>query len=192
MKRMDTLLFSATAAIALAMKRTAAFSVETMSAQSLANRFPSLTEFSEKQKPVKIVGLLFSAGWCPDCQKDVPKVETVVQAAKANDASNLAIYYVSSDRSAEEMMKSCNHSVFQSIPYENGLERSALKRHFKTCAAVERQEVGVEDRQFGVPTLILLDQASGRVLTTDGVSDCVRHVDTPEKAMDKWKALLET
>lgn len=179
---MDVLLFSATAAAALSMKRAAAFST----AHDLANRFPSLTEFSEKQKPVKIVGLLFSAGWCPDCQKDIAKIETVVGAAK----DVLSVYYVSSDRSAEDMNKCCNDAVFKSIPFENSLERSALKLHFKTCAGMEAKEVGVEDRQFGIPSLILLDQASGRVLTTNGVDDCVQNVATPEKALEKWKSLL--
>ena len=189
MRKMDALLFSATAAIALTLKRTAAFSTESSSAQHLAHRFPSLTDFSKQPNPVPIVGLLFSAGWCPDCQKDVPKVEKVVQAAQATNS--LSVYYVSSDRSAQDMMKCCNHSVFQSVPFENDSERSALKRHFKTCAGMERQQVGVEDRQFGIPSLILLDQATGRILTIDGVADCVRHAANPEKALEKWKSLLE-
>jgi thiol-disulfide isomerase/thioredoxin len=51
-----------------------------------------------------LVGLLFVASWCPDCLDAVPFVE---KAAASTPPGSLRVYYVSSDRTEEEMINCC-------------------------------------------------------------------------------------
>jgi thiol-disulfide isomerase/thioredoxin len=186
---MDVLLFSATAAAAYfyakantsVASRAKAVSKKTdLSAAELGRTFPSLDLTT-----TPLVGLLFAASWCPDCWDFVPAVERVAAGAK----TEIRIHYISSDRTAEEMANYYNKTVFGVVPFDKVSERSALKRHFLTCAKKEMDTVGIKERQHGIPTLIVLEAATGRVLTTAGVEDCTNN--SPEKAVGLWKGYLQ-
>ena len=178
---MDLLLFSSTAAAVLYhLKRKN----RPLTRAQLACRFPSL-QLDNNDKTSPLVGLLFAASWCDDCWETVPVIEKVAQAFP----KDIRMHYISSDRTAEEMNKYCNDAVFHSIPFENESERNALKRHFQTCAKKEMEQVGVLERKHGTPTLIILDAATGKVVTENGVDDCMQK---KEKAVEDWKAMLKS
>ena len=178
---MDLLLFSASAAVAVYDLKTKQ-KAEDLPVAEISLSFPSIV-LSE----TPVIGLLFAAGWCDDCWDTVPVIEKVA----ASRPLDVKIHYVSSDRTEEEMIQFCNSKVFASIPFGNELERSALKRHFQACAKKEMEHVGVKERKHGTPTLILLESATGRVLTTNGVEDCMKNAQSPEKAVEAWKSLLK-
>ena len=132
----------------------------------------------------KLVGLLFAAGWCDDCWETVPVMEKVASF------TDICIYYISSDRTAEEMQSYCNSDVFSPIPFTNKKERAALKRHFQACAKKEMEEVGVTERRHGTPTLIVLDGGTGRVVTEAGVDDCMQNKTHLGAVIEGWKKLI--
>ena len=78
------------------------------------------------------------------------------------------------------------------VPFENVDERSNLKRHFGACAAKEVSvlEMSPEDRKSGIPTLILLQKATGKLLTRDGVDDMMADP-IGAAAVQKWKEMLQ-
>lgn len=144
--------------------------------------FPSLKPYFRSSR---IVGLLFAAGWCGDCTPVIPKVAMVVEGQ--NDL--IQVVYVSSDRTPEQMV-SFKPSVFAEIPFDSP-ERDNLKRHFQVCAMKESGELGITNRKDGIPTLILLESSSGKVLTMKAVDDIVSG-QAKEGLLKKWQALLES
>jgi Thioredoxin-like len=140
-----------------------------------------------------IIGLLFAASWCPDCWQVVPKVGKVAEYAQSDDQPNclVDIVYVSSDASEADILKFKSASL-KHIPFEARQERADLKRTFQTCAAKEMHDLGMTaTRLHGIPTLILLETATGRTLTVNGVDDVMqRNTDSFEQVLKKWKDLL--
>ena len=134
-----------------------------------------------------ILGLLFAAGWCPDCWDVVPAVGRI---AKEN-SSLVDFVYVSSDISEAEMLQ-FKPSSLHHIPYDDVEQRTALKRQFHTCAAKEMDALGISNRQHGTPTLILLETATGRVLSENGVDDVMKSgsSSSPSQVLGVWKAML--
>ena len=103
---------------------------------------------------------------------------------KSQTRRGLALVYVSSDRSEEEMKSYVENRNWFTVPYESN-ERSGLKTHFKTCAKVEMEQLGFE-RRHEIPTLIVVDGASHNVLTFTGVKDVKEH---GVKALETWHKL---
>lgn len=139
--------------------------------------------------PLPITGLLFAAGWCPDCTDIVPKIGSVVSIDQTNEQQQLLnIVYVGSDDDEESLLQ-FKPSVLKHIPIAAETERSDLKRKFRTCAAKEMKSLGISERQNGIPTLILLDSFTGQVLSEKGVDDVMKY-DIPDRIIDAWKQLL--
>ena len=68
----------------------------------------------------KVVGLFFSASWCPPCQHFVPLLKEVYEELRRrNDA--FEIVFVSMDRNQEEMMNyyKDKHSSWLAVKYAN-------------------------------------------------------------------------
>lgn len=152
-----------------------------LSAAALTSKFPSL--FTAPPKP--LTGLYFAASWCPDCSVPTPLLKEV-HAKTTNDWN---VVYVASDKSDAQVQAFVGDSTFEQIPFANVEERSELKRHFGACAGMEVGLLGMsrEDRKFGVPTLIVLETATGNVISTDGVGEIMKN---KEAAVEKWKEQL--
>ena len=150
----------------------------------LSSRFPSLP-FNENSS-IPFLGLYFAASWCPDVQAATPAVEEFAAANK----HFITIVYVASDSTKEEM-KNYLPSCMAAVPFENKDERANLKRHYGACAGKERESLGMmpEERNFGIPTLIVLDQTTGKVVTSEGVDDIVKS--NGESVIEKWKAMIK-
>jgi len=167
------------------------------------DEFPSL---SYALSNANLVALYFAAAWCP-MSTPVTQVLEAAFSGKADlllDPKNegggeggeaassggrgdarrpLAIVYVSSDKSDEEMREYSRRGWID-VPFDSP-DRNGLKRHFRVCAKRELEELGF-DRKMEIPTLIIIDSMTQGVLTTSGVDDLKEY---GEKALDHWKGL---
>jgi len=103
----------------------------------------------------KILGIYFSAHWCPPCRSFTPvlgdKYNDLLSQSKPFD-----IIFVSSDRDE----KSCSE-YFSQMPW-------------KCLRYTERETKVLLSELFeveGIPTLVLIDTETGKILSTDGRSD---------------------
>lgn len=104
----------------------------------------------------KVVGIYFSAHWCPPCRSFTPRLaEKYKEIIKAGHP--FEIVFVSSDRSEDECMK-----YFQEMPWKL-LDYKA--RDIKDNLSQPLIGFGVQ----GIPTLVLLDE-NGELITKDGRS----------------------
>jgi nucleoredoxin len=152
-----------------------------------------MEQFPTIRSSAKIIGLYFCASWCPDCIAATPKLVKIIEASNDNDTKTatkfIDVFYISSDRSIEEMNK-YKPSCFSEVHYSDVDLRTSLKKHFGTCAMKEVSELGmnIADRKHGVPTLILIDNKSGRVLTENGLS--YGSSASSQKVLSDWQSLL--
>ena len=72
----------------------------------------------------QIVGLLFSASWCPPCQDFVPVLKQVHKELRDRNCA-FQVVYVSCDKSEEEMKEfvSQKHGDWYMLPYaDHGIQ----------------------------------------------------------------------
>jgi thiol-disulfide isomerase/thioredoxin len=175
---------------------TEAIAAATSSSTLFTEQFPSIASSA------KIIGLYFCSSWCPDCIAATPGLVKVIQDSKAtNSTSNLIenklidVFYISSDRTKEEM-ENYKPSCMLDIPYEDSAVRTLLKKRYGVCAMKEVSELGMlpSDRKHGIPTLVLINNTTGQVLTENGLSylSSTTAPETPssEKILSDWKSLL--
>jgi nucleoredoxin len=152
-----------------------------LNTSELTDHFPSLP----LQGGAPLLGLYFAASWCPDCAA----ATAAVGAFASTNKKDFQVVYISSD-SLETQMKEYVPSSLLAVPYDCEEERAGLKRHFGACASKERDPLGMtaEERKFGIPTLIVLERATGRVVTSGGVEAIMES--NGESIVDKWKSML--
>ena len=159
---------------------------------SIMDKFPSL-----QVATAPMIGLYFCASWCPDCTAVTPALQKVMETIHSNKGEdhqqqppfNLELFYVSSDTSAESMA-SYKPRIFQEIPFNALDERVALKQYFGTCAMKEMNQLHIQrtDRKHGIPTLILIETRTGKIVTENGLQNILS---TPAETMiEQWKTLL--
>lgn len=163
------------AALAEAMKQV---HVQDHDAVSFENELP-LSQFKSLDSVFgksKLVALYFAASWCPMSTPITHLLEDYFTNTNDLDeelqeliTESLSIVYVSSDETEQEFSDYILWN-WSSIPFASP-DRSALKRHFKTCAQREMTELGISRRSHEIPTLIVLDGETRGVLTSKGVED---------------------
>jgi len=99
----------------------------------------------------KIVGLYFSAHWCPPCRGFTPNLAKIYNDIKGA-GKNFEIVFVSSDRDEATFDEYRGEMPWLAIPFEDRTSKANLSSKFKVR---------------GIPTLVLLDE-SGNLITTDG------------------------
>lgn len=99
----------------------------------------------------KIIGLYFSASWCPPCQAFTPVLAQWYEDAKEL-YDDIEIIYMSYDKSIEEFDEYFSKMPFPALPFE---KRSLVKKLFKELNVI------------GVPILKFLN-ADGEILEDDG------------------------
>jgi len=115
----------------------------------------------------KIVGLYFSAHWCPPCRGFTPKLGEAYTKYKAL-GKQLEIVFVSSDNSETEFDEYFAEQPWLALPYAARDEKAALSKKYKVS---------------GIPTFVILDE-SGELITKDGRSEIM---EDPEGKRFPWK-----
>ncbi|KAK1281230.1 putative nucleoredoxin 1 [Acorus gramineus] len=101
----------------------------------------------------KIIGLYFSASWCGPCCRFTPKLVEVYNELLSKD--NFEVVFISSDRDEEAFNGYFSKMPWLAIPFSDALVRDSLKKLFEVR---------------GIPSLVIIDGATGKVLTEDGTS----------------------
>lgn len=125
-----------------------------------------------------VVGLFFSANWCPPCQGFVPKLadtyrriaEATALKGSGGASSEFEVVFVSSCRDAESFEAFFGPMPWLALPFNDRARKAALSTQF-----------GIK----GLPTLVLVDGATGAVLTDDGRGEVARD---PTGASFPWGA----
>ena len=126
--------------------------------EALGDEFLSGTEgetvsVEELKTSAKVIGLYFSAHWCPPCRGFTPQL---VSSYKEHlKAKGLEIIFVSSDRDQKSFLEYYGEQPWLAIP--NGDPR---KDSLSKLFSVE-----------GIPSFVLVDAATGKTITTDARSD---------------------
>ena len=100
------------------------------------------------------MGLYFSAHWCPPCRGFTPKLAEVYTAIKGTGKS-LEIVFVSSDRDDVAFDSYHKEMPWLALPFAERALKQTLSKRFKVS---------------GIPSLVLVDGATGQVLSKDGRS----------------------
>jgi nucleoredoxin len=100
-----------------------------------------------------VVGLFFSAHWCPPCRGFTPKLAETYK--KINEAGDKAfeIVFISSDKDQEQFDSYLAEMPWLALPFEQRDLKAKLSKMFK----VNR-----------IPSLVLLDAKTGAIISADG------------------------
>ena len=122
-------------------------------------------EVSSKVLKDKIVGIYFSAQWCPPCRGFTP---SLVEFREQNK-ENFEVVFVSSDRSQEDQLKYMEKygMKWYTLPHRSE-QANALSKKFEIR---------------GIPALVIVD-AHGNTITKNGRSDVSNN---PDGALADWK-----
>ena len=139
----------------------------------------------------KMIGLLFAAKWCPDCTNVVPAIGKATDAVATDDDDKdwLKVIYISSDTDEISIQKFKPSSMLH-VPHSEVNERSHIKQLYSTCASKEMSALQILKRKHGIPTLILLNSATGTILSESGVDDVMDPTTTDQQVLARWKQLL--
>lgn len=126
---------------------------------SWTSLFPALERADGHEKHVQetlaraeVVGVYFSAHWCPPCRGFTPKLAEIYNSLQAA-GKQIEIVFVSSDSDEEEFRSYHSSMPWLALPYRYRAEKGTLNKKY--------------DIQ-GIPTLVLLSK-TGEVITADGV-----------------------
>jgi len=116
----------------------------------------------------KIVGLYFSAHWCPPCRAFTPKLVEFYNQLKQQNRP-FEIVFVSSDRDEAAMFTYMREMKMPwlAVPFDDS-RKDALKKQYEVR---------------GIPTLVVLGP-DGSTTTRDGRSDVMTH---GAAAFDEWQ-----
>ncbi|CAI5740308.1 unnamed protein product [Hyaloperonospora brassicae] len=101
----------------------------------------------------QVVGLYFSAHWCPPCRQFTPFLSSLYEDM-VEQHPEFELIFVSSDRDAAQYSEYYNEMTFLALPFEERSTHQMLSAKF-----------GVS----GIPMLVFVD-AEGKVITLDGRS----------------------
>ncbi|MGN1360385.1 MAG: thioredoxin-like domain-containing protein [Kiritimatiellia bacterium] len=117
----------------------------------------------------KIVGIYFSAHWCPPCRAFTPKLVTAYKQIQKRHANQFELVFVSLDRSEGAM-----------FDYMKETQMPWLAVPFPTLKQLNPASAY---RVQGIPTLLILDK-KGNLITRNGRGDIqVKGA----KAFDAWR-----
>ena len=101
----------------------------------------------------KVVGLYFSARWCPPCREFTRKLAEAYRKIRAD--AKFEVVFVSNDHSKEAFASYRDEMPWLALPFAERKVRKTLSERFQVSS---------------MPALVLLDGKTGAVLSKDGTS----------------------
>lgn len=99
-----------------------------------------------------VVGIYFSAHWCPPCRGFTPRASATYEKAK-KDGKSFEVVFVSSDKDEAQFNEYWGSMPWLGLPFEKRDVKANLAKKFKVS---------------GIPMMVLLDGKTGKVITTEG------------------------
>lgn len=129
-------------------------SVENLLADNIVNQVGEKVDWMTITGKGKILGLYYSAHWCPPCRGFTPKLAEWYKGMKAKDAGkNFEMIFVSSDSDQAAFDEYYKEMPWLALKFDKRQEKADLsKKH------------GVR----GIPTLVILNAETGAVITSKG------------------------
>ncbi|KAH9523263.1 hypothetical protein Btru_066226 [Bulinus truncatus] len=118
-----------------------------------------------------VVGLYFSAHWCPPCRGFTPELANYYQKLRSA-GKKFEIVFISSDRDAQSCHEYYNSMPWLLLPYDERDIKHELAENYNIR---------------GIPTLVLVDPKTGDTISLEGRK--IVTTDT-EGADFPWKGLL--
>jgi len=116
-----------------------------------------------------ILGIYFSAHWCPPCRAFTPQLAEFYRKFKRTAAGRrLEIVFASSDRDQAQFNEYHAQMPWPALPYSDRARKEALSRRFAVT---------------GIPTLVLVSSDTGEVITDEGWH---RVMEDPEGQRFPW------
>jgi len=109
-------------------------------------------KFTAKHFEDKVIGVYFSAHWCPPCRGFTPELVKTYNTLKAA-GKNIEIVFASSDQDAHQFQDYFHTMPWLSLPFTERKRTAELSSHFKVD---------------GIPSLIFVDGKDGHVITKNG------------------------
>ena len=112
------------------------------------------TEVKTTDLPIKagaVIGLYFSAHWCPSCREFTPKLAAAYEDIKKTN-QDFEIVFISSDRSEDEFKSYLNEMPWLATPFDSGEENDRCSKKFEIK---------------GLPALVLINAVRGNVISSD-------------------------
>jgi len=114
-----------------------------------AGEKPTAEALAEKD----VVGLYFSAHWCPPCRNFTPLLGKFYEQKKAEGAK-FEIVFVSSDKDEASFAEYYGEQAsWTALPFGDRAKKDALSKKYKVR---------------GIPTFVVLDGKTGETITVDG------------------------
>ncbi|XP_076447768.1 nucleoredoxin-like [Babylonia areolata] len=110
---------------------------------------------TENLKANSLIGLYFSAHWCPPCRAFTPILITCYNAIKAS-GKKFEIIFVSSDKDQESFDKYFAKMPWLAVPFVDQRKVEKLCQKYRVS---------------GIPTLVLVDN-NGHIVTANG-QECI-------------------
>ncbi|KAK9675564.1 hypothetical protein RND81_11G015500 [Saponaria officinalis] len=105
----------------------------------------------------KIVGLYFSASWCPPCRRFTPKLIETYNALSSK--GDFEVVFISADRDEESYNSYFAKMPWLAIPFSDSTVKDSLDQKFSV---------------MGIPNLVFLN-GDGKVSTDEGVELVMEH-----------------
>ena len=106
---------------------------------------------TETLKHTRLVGLYFSAHWCPPCRRFTPMLAELYDLlCERRPYHGLEIVFVSSDRSQSDFSQYHATMPWAAVPFDQS----------------RRQAIGARYGVQGIPALVILDALSGRIVAS--------------------------
>jgi nucleoredoxin len=129
------------------------------------------TKVEEVISGKKLIGIYFSAHWCPPCRGFTPILAEFYDMLKDVDNDALEIVFVSSDNNQEAFDEYYSTMPWSAVPFNESNVRRALGGQFS---------VG------GIPTFIVVDARDGSIKDSNGRATVAGCKGDCKKALAKW------